>query len=143
MHQGDGTARIFAGRADVLTLSLHAERNYPARKAASHLDFPLPDRLGDRAYLEVLAHALAATAPFRPGLVFYNAGVDPHAGDRLGRLALTDAGLRARDALVIAWARGGGLPLAGVLGGGYDPDPDRLAARHAILFEEAARAAEA
>ena len=105
VHQGDGTARIFAGRPDVLTLSLHAERNYPARKAASHLDFPLPDRLGDRAYLEILAHALAAAEPFRPDLVFYNAGVDPHAEDRLGRLALTDAGLRARDALVIGWAR--------------------------------------
>ncbi len=139
VHQGDGTARIFAGRRDVLTLSLHAERNYPARKAASHLDFPLPDRLGDRAYLEILAHALAATEPFRPDLAFYNAGVDPHAEDRLGRLALTDAGLRARDALVIGWARSRGLPLAAVLGGGYDDDPVRLAARHAILFEEAAR----
>lgn len=143
VHQGDGTARIFAGRPEVLTLSLHAERNYPARKAASDLDFPLPDRLGDRAYLEVLAHALAATEGFRPDLVFYNAGVDPHGGDRLGRLALTDAGLRAREALVIGWARLRRIPLAGVLGGGYDDDPERLACRHALLFEEAARAAEA
>ncbi|HET9068218.1 MAG TPA: histone deacetylase, partial [Amaricoccus sp.] len=140
VHQGDGTARIFAGRPDVLTLSLHAERNYPARKAASHLDYPLPDRLGDRPYLEVLAHALAAVAPFRPDIVFYNAGVDPHAADRLGRLALSDAGLRARDALVTGWARRLRLPLACVLGGGYDSDPGRLAARHAILFEEAAGA---
>lgn len=140
VHQGDGTARIFAGRDDVLTLSLHAERNFPARKATSHVDYPLPDRLADRAYLEVLAHALAGIAAFRPDIVFYNAGVDPHAGDRLGRLALTDAGLRARDALVIGWARSRGIPLAGVLGGGYDRDPERLAARHAILFEEAARA---
>jgi acetoin utilization deacetylase AcuC-like enzyme len=139
VHQGDGTARIFEGRPEVLTLSLHAERNYPARKARSHLDYPLPDRLADRAYLEVLAHALEATGPFRPDLVFYNAGVDPHGQDRLGRLALTDAGLRARDALVLAWARDRRLPLAGVLGGGYDRDPERLAARHAILFEEAAR----
>ncbi len=139
VHQGDGTARIFAGRDDVLTLSLHAERNYPARKAVSSLDFPLPDRLGDRAYLEVLAHALAATAAFRPDIVFYNAGVDPHQEDRLGRLALTDAGLHARDALVIGWARARGVPVAGVLGGGYDSDPARVAARHAILFEEAAR----
>jgi acetoin utilization deacetylase AcuC-like enzyme len=139
VHQGDGTARIFAGRPDVLTLSLHAERNYPEAKAASHIDYPLPDRLADRAYLEVLAHALAAAEPFRPGLVFYNAGVDPHGDDRLGRLALTDAGLRARDALVLGWARARSIPLAGVLGGGYDRDPERLAARHAILFEEAAR----
>ena len=141
VHQGDGTARIFAGGAGVLTLSLHAERNYPARKARSDLDFPLPDGLGDRAYLEVLAHALALVAPFRPDLVFYNAGVDPHADDRLGRLALTDAGLRARDACVLGWARSRDLPVAGVLGGGYDHDQERLAARHAILFEEAARLA--
>ena len=139
VHQGDGTARIFAGRPEVLTLSLHAERNYPARKARSDLDFPLPDRLGDRAYLEVLAHALAAAAGFRADIVFYNAGVDPHGQDRLGRLALSDAGLRARDALVLGWARARRLPVAGVLGGGYDGDPARLAARHAILFEEAAR----
>jgi acetoin utilization deacetylase AcuC-like enzyme len=139
VHQGDGTARIFAGRAEVLTLSLHAERNYPARKAKSGLDFPLPDRLGDRAYLEVLAQALAEAAGFRADIVFYNAGVDPHGEDRLGRLALSDEGLRARDALVLGWARARGLPVAGVLGGGYDSEPVRLAARHAILFEEAAR----
>ncbi len=141
VHQGDGTARIFADEPRVLTLSLHAERNYPARKAASDLDFPLPDGLRDAAYLEVLDHALAATAPFAPDLVFYNAGVDPHAADRLGRLGLSDAGLRARDARALGWARARGLPVAGVLGGGYDDDPDRLAARHAILFEEAARLA--
>ena len=141
MHQGDGTARIFAGRDEVLTVSLHAERNYPDEKAASTLDYPLPDRLGDRAYLEVLGHALTAAEAFAPDLVFYNAGVDPHAGDRLGRLALSDAGLRARDARVLAWAQGEGFPVAGVLGGGYDHDQERLAARHAILFEEAARLA--
>lgn len=141
VHQGDGTARIFAGRQDIHTLSLHAERNYPARKAMSHRDYPLPDRLGDRPYLETLAHALAEAAAFTPDLVFYNAGVDPHAEDRLGRLALTTEGLRARDRMVIAWARSRSLPLTGVLGGGYDHDPARLAARHALLFEEAARAA--
>ena len=66
VHQGDGTARIFAGRPDVMTLSLHAERNYPARKATSDLDYPLPDRLADRAYLEVLGEALAAADGHRP-----------------------------------------------------------------------------
>lgn len=139
VHQGDGTAEIFRGRTDVMTLSLHAERNYPARKAVSTLDFALPDGLADRPYLDVLRHALALAEDFRPGIAFYNAGVDPHRDDRLGRLGLTDAGLRARDALVIGWARARGLPLVGVLGGGYDSDPERLAARHAILFEEAAR----
>ncbi len=139
VHQGDGTAEIFSGRAEVMTLSLHAERNYPARKAVSSHDFPLPDGLGDKPYLELLDHALALTEAFRPNIAFYNAGVDPHRDDRLGRLGLTDAGLRARDARVIGWARARNLPLAGVLGGGYDTDPARLAARHAILFEEAAR----
>jgi acetoin utilization deacetylase AcuC-like enzyme len=140
VHQGDGTAEIFADDPRVLTVSLHAERNFPARKARSDLDLPLPDNLKDAAYLETLAHALARAEPFAPELVFYNAGVDPHGLDRLGRLALTDAGLRARDAAVLGWARARNLPVAGVLGGGYDDDPYRLAARHAILFEEAARA---
>lgn len=141
VHQGDGTARIFEDEPAVATLSLHAERNYPARKARSTHDFALPDGLGDRAYLEVLDHALDLAGGFEPAIVFYNAGVDPHAEDRLGRLALSDAGLRARDARVIGWARARGLPVVGVLGGGYDNDPERLAARHALLFEEAAAAA--
>lgn len=141
VHQGDGTARIFAGRPEVLTLSLHAARNYPVRKADSDLDFPLPDGLGDAAYLEMLDHALGQVDGFGPDIVFYNAGVDPHAGDRLGRLALSDAGLRARDARLIGWARAAGIPVACVIGGGYDADPARLAARHAITFEEAARLA--
>lgn len=143
VHQGDGTARIFEDRSDVLTLSLHAERNYPARKARSHIDCPLPDALCDAAYLEVLDAALADAAAFRANVVFYNAGVDPHGADRLGRLDLTDAGLRARDARVLGWARAGGLPVVGVIGGGYGPDPLAIASRHAILFEEAARHSEA
>jgi acetoin utilization deacetylase AcuC-like enzyme len=139
VHQGDGTARIFERDPRVLTLSLHAEKNYPARKAVSDLDFALPDGLRDAAYLKMLDRALSRTVGFAPDIVFYNAGVDPHEVDLLGRLALTDGGLRARDAKVIGFARGRGIPLAGVLGGGYDNDPDRLSARHAILFEEAAR----
>lgn len=138
VHQGDGTARIFAEDPAVITVSLHAAQNYPARKAQSDFDWPLPDGLEDAAYLEVLDHALAAVAAQQPGIVFYNAGVDPHRDDRLGRLALSDAGLRARDARVLGWARARGLPVVSVLGGGYDDDPDRLAGRHAILFEEAA-----
>lgn len=139
VHQGDGTARIFEDEPRVLTLSLHAEKNYPARKAISDLDFPLPDGLRDAAYLEMVNHALDRTADFRPDFIFYNAGVDPHGQDRLGRLALTDAGLRARDRRVIAFARDRGIPFTAVLGGGYDDNPERLAARHAILFEEADR----
>lgn len=138
VHQGDGTARIFAGRTDVFTLSLHAERNYPLRKVASTLDYALPDKLGNRAYLETLSHGLARADDFGADIVFLNAGVDVHGEDRLGRLALTDDGLRARERAVLRWARDRKLPVVGVLGGGYDDDPERLAARHAILFEEAA-----
>jgi acetoin utilization deacetylase AcuC-like enzyme len=139
VHQGDGTALIFADEPRVFTLSLHAEKNFPARKARSDLDLSLPDGLTDAGFLEALERGLAAAAHVRPDLVFFNAGVDPHQDDRLGRLALTDAGLRTRERTVIEWARGRGVPLVGVLGGGYGPDPTAIAARHAILFEEAAR----
>ena len=142
VHQGDGTARLFAGDAGVFTLSVHAARNYPARKAASDLDLALPDGSGDGAYLAALAPALeTALDAARPDIVYYNAGVDVWHGDRLGRLALSEAGIRARDALVIGRVRARGLALVGVIGGGYDDDVAGLAARHAILFEEAAAAA--
>ncbi|TVQ54524.1 MAG: histone deacetylase [Rhodobacteraceae bacterium] len=139
VHQGDGTARLFAADPRVFTVSIHAARNYPAEKAASDLDVALPDGADDAAYLAALAPALdAAFAAARPDLVFYNAGVDVHRDDRLGRLALTDAGIRARDRMALSAARRRGLPVVGVLGGGYADDPAVVAERHAILFEEAA-----
>ena len=142
VHQGDGTARIFAGDDRVFTFSMHAEKNYPVRKALSDRDVGLPDGLADDAYLGILDDELRTLFDrARPDLVFYNAGVDPHAEDRLGRLALTDNGLRARDSLVIGACRLRGIPVCGVIGGGYSRDIDALAARHAILFEEAAKAA--
>ena len=140
VHQGDGTAAIFANDRRVLTLSLHAEKNFPFEKAVSDLDVPLPDGTGDEAYLVALRRALSqvsAAGPF--DLIFYNAGVDVHSEDRLGRLALSDEGLRARDATVLGWALGRGEPVVGVLGGGYGNDPRAIAARHLILFEEAAK----
>jgi acetoin utilization deacetylase AcuC-like enzyme len=141
VHQGDGTADIFAGEARVTTLSVHAGRNYPHRKIASSHDVALDDRIGDEAYLEAVGDILVRLIEgVRPDFVFYNAGVDPHADDRLGRLALTDAGLAARDRLVIASVRRRGIPMAGVIGGGYDVDIDRLARRHAILHRTAAEA---
>ncbi len=142
VHQGDGTARIFEDDARVFTLSIHAARNFPARKARSDLDVALPDATGDAAYLEAFEAALAAAlAAVSPDLVFYNAGVDPHADDRLGRLALSDDGLRARDRMALETARSRGLPVAAALGGGYGDDPAVIAERHAIVFEEAARLA--
>ena len=142
VHQGDGTARIFADDPSVFTLSIHAEKNFPARKARSDMDIGLPDGTGDAIYLEVLAAALdEAFRAAAPRLVFYNAGVDVHGEDRLGRLALSDSGIRARDAAVLGAARARGVPVVGVLGGGYSDDLPVLAERHAILFEEAARLA--
>ncbi|MDF2232657.1 histone deacetylase [Albimonas sp. CAU 1670] len=139
VHQGDGTAWIFAGDPRVFTFSIHAQKNFPARKAVSDLDVGLEDGLGDADYLARLAEALdEAVERAAPDLVFYNAGVDPWEGDRLGRLSLTLDGLRRRDRLVLETLRRRGLPVAAALGGGYSRDPHELAARHAILFEEAA-----
>lgn len=133
VHQGDGTARIFEGDDSVATVSIHAASNYPVRKAVSTLDVALDDGVEDAAYLGHLDAALEAALAFRPDIVFYNAGVDPHRDDRLGRLSLTDAGLAERDRRVIAAVRSRGLPLVGVLGGGYMDDVDALAHRHALL----------
>lgn len=131
VHQGDGTALIMAGRSDIFTLSIHAERNFPVRKARSHRDIGLVDGTGDADYLAVLAGALAdALDQWRPGLVMLQAGVDPHHDDRLGRLALTDAGLVQREAQVARACRAAGAALVVTLGGGYG-DPAVVAARHA------------
>ena len=133
VHQGDGTASLTAGREDIFfTLSLHAEKNFPARKARSSRDVPLPDAIGDEAYLAVLADELpAAIHAFRPDFILHQAGVDPHDDDRLGRLALTDRGLSARDTYVGRIAAGHGLPIASTLGGGYGEDRMEVARRHA------------
>jgi acetoin utilization deacetylase AcuC-like enzyme len=144
VHQGDGTARIFEDDPRVFTLSVHAEKNFPARKARSTRDIGLEDGTMDRAYLETLDGAVtAALDAHAPDLVFYNAGVDVHLEDRLGRLALSDRGLRARDRLALSAVRARGVPVVGVLGGGYAADPAVVAERHAVLFEEAAALAEA
>jgi acetoin utilization deacetylase AcuC-like enzyme len=142
VHQGDGTARIFAGDPGVFCLSVHAAKNYPAEKAVSDIDVALDDRTGDGAYLAALEASLSeALRASEPALVFYNAGVDVWEGDRLGRLAVTLDGLRARERLVLGLLRARGLPVVCVIGGGYDTEPERLAERHAIVFEEAARLA--
>jgi acetoin utilization deacetylase AcuC-like enzyme len=138
VHQGDGTAFIFEREPAVFTFSIHGEKNFPARKARSDLDIELADGVGDDAYLAALSDVLPdLLTRVRPDLVFYNAGVDPHADDRLGRLALSDDGLARRDAYVLETCVGAGVPVAGVIGGGYDPDIDKLARRHAILHRTA------
>jgi len=120
VHQGNGTARIFANDPQVFTLSLHGARNFPFAKESSDLDVELPDGCDDDAYLEALDQALMALeSRFDPDLVIYLAGADPHEGDRLGRLKLSFDGLEARDRRVFDWAFNRRLPLAFAMAGGY------------------------
>lgn len=131
VHQGDGTAALLAGRPDIFTLSLHAERNFPARKARSSLDVALPDGTDDAAYMMALMDVLPRTLDdFAPDLILYQAGVDVHGDDRLGRLALTDGGIDSRDRAVMRTARARGVPLASTVGGGYGEDRMAVARRH-------------
>jgi len=128
----DGTASLTAGRTDIFTLSLHAEKNFPVRKARSSRDVGLPDGVDDDGFMEALTrHLPEVFADFAPDFVLYQAGVDPHVDDKLGRLALTDAGLGLRDRYVVREARRRGLAIASALGGGYGDDPRQVAARHA------------
>jgi len=123
VHQGNGTAAIFADDSSVFTLSMHGAKNFPFRKEPGDLDVELPDGCGDAEYLDALDAALAELwrrheqAP--PGLIFYLAGADPHEGDRLGRLKLTTAGLAERDRRVLAAARERRIPIAMAMAGAY------------------------
>lgn len=129
VHQGDGTAALTAGRPEIATYSIHAEKNFPARKARSTLDVPLADGVGDAEYLAVLEATLVPLiADHVPELILYQAGVDPWEGDRLGRLKLTHEGLAARERLIGRLA--GGVPIASALGGGYGDDALEVARRH-------------
>jgi acetoin utilization deacetylase AcuC-like enzyme len=138
VHQGDGTHFIFRNDPRVFTFSLHCEKNFPVRRQPGDHEIELPEGTGDEAYLERLGDVL----PFlietaRPDLVIYDAGVDVHRDDRLGRFALTDRGLRRREEMVIGSVRSAGIPLACVIGGGYDNDIYALVDRHAILHQVA------
>ncbi len=123
VHQGNGTAHIFARDASVFTLSLHGEKNFPFRKEPSDLDVGLPDGCSDEAYLQALHQALAELeGRFAPQMLIYLAGADPHEGDRLGRLKLTMDGMAARDRVVFDWAWQRRLPVVLCMGGGYGHD---------------------
>lgn len=123
VHQGNGTASIFANDNSVFTLSLHGEKNFPFRKVPSDLDVGLPDGCTDLPYLEALTGALnQASQRFKPDFLIYLAGADAHEGDRLGRLKLTEAGMAARDQAVFDWAQKGNLPMMICMGGGYGHD---------------------
>jgi len=123
VHQGNGTAHIFANDPSVFTLSVHGEKNFPFRKEASDLDVGLPDGCTDEPYLAALEQALQSLQDrFDPHLVVYLAGADPHEGDRLGRLKLTADGMQARDRVVMDWAWQRRLPVVMCMGGGYGHD---------------------
>ena len=125
VHQGNGTASIFADDASVFTLSLHGEKNFPFRKEASDLDVELPDGCLDAPYLQALEQALdELDRRFEPGLILFLAGADPFEGDRLGRLSLSFDGLEARDRRVFDWAWQRRIPLAFSMAGGYGRNID-------------------
>ncbi len=125
VHQGNGTASIFQDDTSVFTLSLHGAKNFPFRKETSDLDIELPDGCEDDAYLHALGQALdELERRFKPGLIIYLAGADPHEGDRLGRLKLTFDGLEARDRRVFDWSWQRRIPLAFSMAGGYGNNID-------------------
>jgi acetoin utilization deacetylase AcuC-like enzyme len=138
VHQGDGTAAIFADDPRVFTCSLHGARNFPARKQTSDLDVPLADGIGDDEYLSALDNALEeALERARPDLVLVQGGVDVLGTDRLGRFALTHAGVRERDRRMLTRFHAEGLPLVLTLGGGYSEPIEASVDAYADTYREA------
>jgi len=138
VHQGDGTAALLAQEPRVFTFSAHAASNFPLRKQQSDLDLPLADGLEDADYLAAIGGLLPELLEqVRPDLVLYNAGVDPHRDDRLGRLCLSNLGLLQRERLVLEACLRRRIPVATVIGGGYD-HLSALVERHGLVFRAAA-----
>lgn len=138
VHQGDGTAFIFQDDPTVFTFSMHCEVNFPSQKQRSDLDLGLPEGLDDDGYLQILAHHLEdLLSQVKPDLVFYDAGVDTHVGDRLGKLAMTNTGLYRRERLVLSTCLAAGYPVACVIGGGYAKNIHDLVYRHSLLHRAA------
>ena len=138
VHQGNGTAGIFAGDHQVFTCSLHGAKNYPFKKEQSDLDVELEDGTTDEPYLEALAHSLDMVLAHDPEVIFYLAGADPYEGDRLGRLKLTFAGLERRDRLVFDRCRAAELPVILTMSGGYAPNIDDIVRIHTNTIRIAA-----
>jgi len=140
VHQGDGTASILAAVDEVTTCSVHCEKNFPQRKAQSDLDIDVAAGVGDLEYLSLVSDALdQALKVSQPDLVLYDAGVDIYCDDPLGLLEVSLGGIRKRDAMVLERITEKNIPVATVIGGGYDKDEKSLASRHAIVVEEAHR----
>lgn len=138
VHQGDGTAFIFQNDPSVFTFSMHCEVNFPGIKQTSDLDVPLPVGMEDDAYLQTLARYLPdLLSQVKPDLVLYDAGVDPHVGDKLGKLCLTDTGIFRREMQVLSTCIAAGYPVACTIGGGYADDLKALVYRHSLLHRAA------
>lgn len=138
VHQGDGTAFIFKDDPSVFTFSMHCGINFPGRKQQSDLDVPLAENTGDEAYLaELRSHLSPLLTRLCPDLVLYDAGVDVHKADRLGKLALTNEGVYERDLTVLRACKASTIPVACVIGGGYGEDMSALIYRHSLLHRAA------
>ncbi len=140
VHQGNGTAAVFAGDDAVFTFSMHGAKNYPFRKTPSSLDIELPDQTGDVAYLKTLKqHLPQVIARANPDIVFYLAGIDVMANDRFGRLALSRDGLKQRDEFVLEALHRAGLPVTLLLSGGYASTAEATAELHSFAHREAGK----
>ena len=138
VHQGDGTATILAEEPRAFTCSVHCDKNFPARKARSDMDVDIPKGADDDHYLTQVEQAFEkAVERSKPGFVFYDAGVDIYEHDPLGLLKVSFDGIRQRDRLILQLCKQKGLPVATVIGGGYDDDRQALARRHALVVEQA------
>jgi acetoin utilization deacetylase AcuC-like enzyme len=138
VHQGDGTAKLAENNPQVYTVSIHGEKNFPHRKQVSNLDFNLSKGTQDNEYLETIDSALhLAINTFQPDAVIYDAGVDIHVNDDLGHLNISTDGVYQRDCLVFDTCRDKGLPVAAVIGGGYQRDIRALVEVHIQLYKAA------
>ena len=139
VHQGNGNADIFEKNRNVFTFSMHSKSNYPAKKSISNLDVELEDNMEDKKYIKLLKFYLSQLNEENFDYVFYIAGVDIHFNDRLGKLKISDEGIKERDEIVTENFFSKGVPLCGVLGGGYNKDFDKLVELHSILHQSCAR----
>jgi len=139
VHQGNGSADIFKNNRNVFTFSMHSKTNYPAIKSISDLDVELDDNLEDEEYIKILRFYLNQLNDKNFDFVFYIAGVDVHFNDRLGKLKISDEGIKKRDEIVTENFFSKGIPLCGVLGGGYNKDFNKLVELHSILHQSCAK----
>jgi acetoin utilization deacetylase AcuC-like enzyme len=139
VHQGNGNSDIFGNNKNVFTFSMHSKSNYPAKKSKSDLDIDLEDNIEDQEYIEILKNSIQLLNKQKFDFVFYIAGVDVHFNDRLGKLKLTDDGIKKREEIVIENFFSKKIPICGVLGGGYNKNFDKLVELHSILHETCAR----